>query len=76
MPVCKTPEEVMAEQENAMPIRFGSPLYSKLQKRYWDLPHVTGHPLVFAIADFHDDQSMLWSSTSLIDYLYGFRYDF
>ncbi|MFA4839875.1 MAG: glycosaminoglycan attachment protein, partial [Candidatus Neomarinimicrobiota bacterium] len=66
----------MAEQENAMPIRFGSPLYSKLQKRYWDLPHVTGHPLVFAIADFHDDQSMLWSSTSLIDYLYGFRYDF
>lgn len=76
MPVRKTPEEVIVEQENSMPIRFGSPLYSKLQKEYWELPHVSGHPLVFAIADFHDDQSMLWSSTALINYLYGVRYDF
>jgi hypothetical protein len=76
MPIHKTPEEVMAEHENAMPIRFGSPLYTKLQKKYWELPHVTGNPIVFAIADFHDDQSMLWSSTALINYLYGYRHDF
>ena len=25
---------------------------------------------------FHDDQSMIWSSTALIDYLYGVRHDF
>ena len=23
-----------------------------------------GHPLVLAIADFHDDRAMLWSSTA------------
>lgn len=64
------------EHNNAMPIRFGSPLYSKVKKKYWELEHVKGRSLVFAIADFHDDQSMLWSSTSLINYLYGVRHDF
>ena len=59
------------EHQDAMPIRFGSPLYTKLNKRYWELPHVDGNPLIFAIADFHDDHSMQWSSTSLINYLYG-----
>ena len=59
-----------------MPIRFGSPLYSKLKKKYWELPHVKGNPIVFAIADFHDDHSMLWSSTALINYLYGYRHEF
>lgn len=75
-PIQKTPSEILEENENAMPIRFGSPLYSKLQKKYWELAHVSGNPLVFAIADFHDDQSMLWSSTALINYLYGVRHDF
>lgn len=59
-----------------MPIRFGSPLFTKLRKEYWNLPHVTGKPLVFAIADFHDDQSMLWSSAALIRYLYGMDHAF
>jgi hypothetical protein len=72
----KWPDEIMAEQENAMPIRFGSPLYSKLQKKYWELTHVRDNPLVFAIADFHDDQSMLWSSTALMNYLYGVKHEF
>ena len=67
--------DVRSEHKNAMPIRFGSPLFSKLQKRYWALPQIKGHPLVFAIADFHDDQSMTWSSTALINYLYGVRHD-
>jgi len=75
-PKLKTLDEISIEQEDAMPLRFGSPLYSKLQKKYWELPHVKGNPLVFAIADFHDDQSMLWSSTALINYLYGVKHDF
>lgn len=70
------PQEVSKEQLNSMPIKFGSPLYSKLQKNYWELPHVSGVPLVFAIADFHDNYSMVWSSTSLINYLYGVRHNF
>jgi len=70
-----TPREIFQEHQDAMPIRFGSPLYSKLMKKYWELPHVSGNPIVFAIADFHDDQSMLWSSTALINYLYGIRHE-
>lgn len=62
------------ELKDKMPIRFGSPLYTKLKKEYWKLEHVKGKPLVFAIADFHDDQSMLWSNTALTTYLYGYRY--
>ena len=68
--------DVRTEHENAMPIRFGSPLFTKLQKRYWELPQIENSPLVFAIADFHDDQSMTWSSTALINYLYGVKHDF
>lgn len=71
----KTPEEIQREHKNAMPLRFGSALFSKLQKKYWELPHVAGNPLVIAIADFHDDQSMLWSSTALESYLYGVRHE-
>ncbi len=70
------PSNILEKNENEMPIRFGSPLFSKLKKEYWKLPHVKGKPLVFAIADFHDDQSMLWSSTALINYLYGVKYEF
>lgn len=72
----KPVDEIFEEQENAMPIRFGSPLYTKLQKKYWELPHVSGNPIVLAIADFHDDQSMLWSSTALMHYLYGYKYSY
>lgn len=70
------PSEVKEKHKNEMPIKFGSPLYSKLKKEYWNLEQVKGHPLVFAIADFHDDQSMQWSSTALINYLYGVKHDF
>jgi hypothetical protein len=70
------PADLASAQEHLFPIRFGSPLFSKLKKRYWEQAHVTGKPLVFAIADFHDDQSMLWTSTALINYLYGVRHDF
>lgn len=74
-PQPKSPEEIRKEHENAMPLRFGSALFSKLQKKYWELPHVAGNPLVIAIADFHDDQSMLWSSTALESYLYGVHHE-
>lgn len=72
----KLPNDILEEQANLMPIKFGSPLYTKLKKEYWKLPHVKGNPIALAIADFHDDQSMLWSSTPLINYLYGVRHDF
>lgn len=70
------PSEIKEKHENEMPIKFGSPLYSKLKKEYWNLEQVKGSPLVFAIADFHDDQSMQWSSSALINYLYGVKHEF
>ena len=57
-----------------MPIKFGSALYSKLHKRYWELPHVAGNPIVFAIQDFHFPRSMSWSEPSLAPYLYARQY--
>lgn len=71
-----TQEEILDAHLHEMPIRFGSPLFSKLKKEYWKRDHVAGNPLVFAIADFHDNQSMTWSGTALINYLYGVRHDF
>lgn len=59
-----------------MPIKFGSPLFSKQQKKYWELEHVKGKPFILAIADFHDDFSMVWSVPALISYLYGIEYFF
>ena len=71
-----SPSEIKKMTENDMPIKWGSPLFSKLRKRYWELEHVKGNPLIIAIADFHDNGSMLWSSTSLIEYLYGKHDDY
>jgi hypothetical protein len=68
-------KRINASLENEMPIRFGSALYSKLRKKYWDLAHVAGKPIVFAIADFHEKRSMLWSHSALIPYLYGVKHD-
>lgn len=67
-----------------MPIKFGSPLTTKLNKlhkgkRYWELDHVVGKPLVIAIHDYHlkaDESSlgsMTWSREGLAHYLYGIR---
>lgn len=70
-----TPEQIKEKTRDEMPIKFGSPLFSKLQKKYWELEHVAGNPLVIAIADFHENQSMLWTSTALINYLYGIHHE-
>jgi hypothetical protein len=68
------PEELRRRLENFMPIKFGSALFSKLRKKYWKKEHVKGNPLIFAIHDFHEERSMLWSSSALPIYLYGLRH--
>jgi hypothetical protein len=77
-PVIRTPEEIKQLLSTKIPIKFASPLWSKLTRKnpYWEMKDVAGHPLVFAIADFHEKQSMTWTSTALIDYLYGIHHDF
>jgi hypothetical protein len=65
-----TGENHWAEQDR-IGLKLGSALHSKLQKRYWDLPHVAGLPLAFAIADFHDPHPVRSTSSALGRYLYG-----
>jgi len=54
---------------NELPIRFGGPLFSKLQKKYWNLEHCRGLPFVIAIEAFHEDDAYLISDNSLSNYL-------
>jgi hypothetical protein len=60
--------------QNVYPIKFGSPLFSKMKKRYWEQEHVRGHPLILAIEDFHEPGSMVWTGSALELYLYGYNY--
>jgi hypothetical protein len=68
----QTPAQIRHYNEHFTPIRFGSALLAKLRRRYWEQPHVAGRPLVLAIHDFHQPQSMIWSHSGLPTYLYGF----
>jgi len=72
-PKPKNDAELKALREEYMPIKFGSAMFSKMKKRYWELPHMQGLPFVLAIHDFCVDDSMTWSAPAINDYLYGLR---
>ena len=65
------PEEYRHFLEHELPIKFGSPLFSKLQKKYWELEHCKDKPFVLALEAFFDDDSLEFSDASLAQYLYG-----
>ncbi len=67
----RTAEEMAAYLRNEVPIRFGSPLFSKLKKEYWKLPHVAGKPLIIAVETFHGPGSLDLTYSELAQYLYG-----
>lgn len=71
----KNKKEIENSLANEVPLLFGSALFDKTKKKYWEKVHVKGNPFVIAIADFHDTMSMTWSFNALIDYLYGYKYD-
>lgn len=68
-----TPAEELELCRDYMPIKWGSPLVSKLRKRYWEKEPVKDVPLIFAIHDFHGPGSMVWSLPALSDYVFGIR---
>ena len=74
-PSRKTEEETQDFLREYMPIKFGSTLKSKLDKKYWEKPHVTGKPLVFAIQDFSAPASMMYTRSALFNYLYGYDHN-
>lgn len=66
-------DELKEYQNQELPIRMGSPLFSKLKKKYWKKPHCKGLPFVIAMEAFHDDESLTFSDAALTQYLYGFK---
>lgn len=74
-PSLDTDEGRLAYLEEYMPIKFGSALFSKLRKKYWEQGKVAGKPLVFAIEDFSSPGSMSFTRSALPRYLYGLAYD-
>lgn len=74
-PPTETPEQKEAYLRDYMPIKFGSPLFSKLKKKYWEHEHVADIPLVLAVADFSSPGSMVHTQSALERYLFGFSYE-
>lgn len=68
-------ESVKSKRRNEWAIRIGSPLFKKLQKEYWKLPQVAEKPLVFAIQDLSRSGSLVASSSTIMQYLYGVEFD-
>jgi hypothetical protein len=66
-----SPQEMREYMRNELPIRFGSPLFSKLSKRYWDLPHCRAKPFVLAIEAFHDSDALGRPDNALMAYAFG-----
>jgi hypothetical protein len=81
----KTPEEMQAFLADYMPMKFGSSLTSKLNKKnkdgesYWERGETANKPFILAIADFHktgnaeEPGSMTYTHSALWPYLYGHR---
>jgi hypothetical protein len=74
-PEINTQEDFDQYRLQYMPIKFGSPLTSKLARRYWELPHVADTPLLFAIQDFSALRSMVRSRSAFEIYIYGYVHD-
>lgn len=75
-PPISTPAEQRIYVREYMPIKFGSALYSKLQKKYWLRPNVASEPFVLAVADFSSPGSMIHTRSALETYLFGYEHDF
>jgi hypothetical protein len=81
----KTPEDMREFLEHYMPMKFGSSLTSKLNKKdkegrsYWERGDAAGKPFLLAVADFHvsggngEPGSMTYTASALWPYLYGHR---
>ncbi len=84
-PMPNTKDEIAAFLKNYMPMKYGSALFSKLNKtdpqgrHYWEREASQNKPFVLAIADFHMPASsnqlgsMIYTQSALWQYLYDTR---
>ena len=65
-------EQLAASTDNRdeVAVRFGSVLRSKAKKRYQDLPHVAGKPIVLALQGFFGPGALFHNELPLVRYLY------
>ena len=73
LPSSLDPRGLERFQDEELPIRFGSPLFSKLKNKYWELEHCKGRPFILAIQAFFNEESLTLADSSLTQYLYGQR---
>lgn len=83
----QTPEEKREFLRGYMPIKYGSSLTGKLNRRsaqglaYWEEPIATGLPFIIAVADFHKPASghelgsMVFTQSAIWAYLYGIDFE-
>ncbi len=71
----KNQNEIEEKLKNEIPLLYGSAIFDKMKKKYWEKEHVKNKPFAIAIADFHDTMSMIWTFNSLSEYLYGYKYE-
>lgn len=55
-------------------VKLGSVLYSKVNKKYWEIEEVKDKPLVLAITPCHNYLSIFLPDSKIIEYLYGVRW--
>lgn len=68
-----TEEELLEFLSHELPIRLGSPLFSKLSRRYDQAAAMQGKPLVLALECFISDNGNFFSETTIGDYLFGLK---
>ncbi|MDB5038094.1 MAG: hypothetical protein JWQ35_1622 [Bacteriovoracaceae bacterium] len=68
----ESPENIfLHKQDHIYPIRFGSALFSKLKRKYWELPQMSGKPLIFGVEPFHAEDALGFADAILSKFLYG-----
>ena len=63
------------KEEDFVPIKLGSALYSKLKKEYWKSLTAKDLPIILAIETFHEEASLHYTSSALATYLYATKHN-
>ena len=73
VPLDRSSEEYEYYLHNDLPIKFGGAVFSKFQRKYWELEHCKELPLVIAVEAFFNEMSLSFTDSALSEYLYGLR---
>lgn len=69
----RSDEEQAQFLRHQVAISVGSPLFTKLQNRYWEEPHVTNRPFVIALECFYEPGALSITAAPVTQYLFGFN---